>query len=250
MSEEKSWLDATPSKTAFGFGLVLGVAVMSILALGGIVALLVNGGSLDGVLSGRAATNNNPIAAAPTYNDTAPTAPVGPVDIAITDSDHLRGNKDAKVTLVEFSDFQCPFCGRFKPTMDQAMKEYGDQIRLVYKHFPLDSIHPYARPAAEASECASEQGKFWEYHDALFTNQALLSNDYFGQLAKELGLDTNKFSSCVTSGKYQQRVEADYQLGLASGVQGTPHTLVNGIAISGAESYAVVKARIDAALAE
>ncbi len=249
MSEGKSWLEATPSKTAFGFGLVLGVAVMSILALGGIVAMLVNGGSL-GTLSGRAATNNNPVAAAPTYPDTAPTAPVGPVDVPVTDDDHIRGNKNAEVTLVEFSDFECPFCGRFKPTVDQALREYGDKIRLVYKHFPLDSIHPYARPAAEASECAAEQGKFWEYHDALFTNQDKLSNEYFGQLATELGLDANKFSGCVTSGKYKQKVEADYQLGLASGVQGTPHTLVNGIAISGAESYAVVKARIDAALAE
>lgn len=247
MSENRTWLDATPPKTAFTFGIVLGVAVMSILALGGVVTMMARGGGVN-LAFGKDGGN---VAPAPAYVPTAgDVVPTGPVDVPVTDQDHIRGSKDAKVTLVEFSDFECPFCGRFKPTVDQVLRDYGDKIRLVYKHFPLDSIHPFARPAAEASECAAEQGKFWEYHDGLFTNQDKLSNEYFGQLAGELNLDTTKFTNCLTTGKYRQRVEDDYQMGLAAGVQGTPHTLVNGIAISGAESLAVVKARIDAALAE
>lgn len=248
---DQHWLDATPSKTAFSFGLILGVAVMSILALGGIVAFLLNGNT--GLVLGKADTNTPPAVQYPTTDPNAldPNAPPPSFNVQVTDQDHIRGNKDASVTIVEFSDFECPFCGRFAPTIDQAMAEYGDKVRLVYKHFPLESIHPMARPTAEASECASEQGKFWEFHDKVFANQELLSNEYLTKtLPSELGLDAAKYNTCVTSGKYSQRVDDDYQLGLTAGVQGTPHTLINGSPVSGAESYAVIKAKIEAALAQ
>lgn len=248
---DQHWLDATPSKTAFTFGLVLGVAVMSILALAAIVAMLFNGG--QGLVLGRADTNTPPPAQYPTTDPNAlePEGPPPSFNVQVTDQDHIRGNKDASVTIVEFSDFECPFCGRFAPTIEQAMTEYGDRVRLVYKHFPLESIHPLARPAAEASECAAEQGKFWEFHDMVFANQDLLTNDYLTkQIPTALGLDAGRYNTCITSGKYSQRVDDDYQLGLTAGVRGTPHTLINGEPVSGAESYAVVRAKIEAALAQ
>lgn len=244
---EQNWLEATPSKTSFVFGLILGIGAMSLIALVAVLAFLVKGDTLK---LGNAAVGA--IAAAPAVNpDTyVPDAPTGPVDIAITDKDHIRGNKDAKVTLVEFSDFECPFCSRHEPTMTQALAEYKDNIRVIYKHFPLESIHPQARPAAEASECAAEQGKFWEFHDELFANQDKLDSSYYGEIAKQLGLDTNKFNSCVTAGKGKAKVDADYQQGIQAGVQGTPQTFVNGVGVSGAIPYASLKTQIDAAFAQ
>lgn len=243
---DKNWLDATPPKTSFVFGLILGVGAMALIALIAVLSLLLKG---DTIKFG--GTGGNNAAVVPAGDDYyPPEAPTGPVDVAVGDKDHVRGNKNASVTLIEFSDFECPFCGRFEPTVNQALAEYGDKIRLVYKHFPLESIHPQARPAAEASECAAEQGKFWEYHDELFKNQDRLTNAYYGELAKQLGLDVNKFNTCVTSGKGKAKVDADYQQGIQAGVQGTPHTLVNGIAVSGAVPYASLKAQIDAALAQ
>lgn len=242
---DRSWLDATPPKTSFVFGLILGIGAMSLIALIAVVTLLMKGDTLK--LGG----SDGNVAAAATGDDyLPPEAPTGPVDVAVTDKDHIRGNKNAEVTLIEFSDFECPFCSRHEPTLNQALSEYGDKIRLVYKHFPLESIHPQARPAAEASECAAEQGKFWEYHDGLFANQDKLSSTYYGELAKQVGLDVNKFNTCVTSGKGKAKVDADYQQGIQAGVQGTPHTLVNGIAVSGAIPYASLKVEIEKALAQ
>lgn len=242
---EKNWLDATPPKTSFVFGLILGVGAMALIALIGVLTLVMKGDTLK---FGGSGSGGN-VAVAPAGDDYyPPEAPIGPVDVAVGDKDHIRGNKNAEVTLIEFSDFQCPFCSRYEPTITQALAEYGDKIRVVYKHFPLDSIHPQARPAAEASECAAAQGKFWEYHDELFANQETLSNSYYGEAAKKLGLDVNKFNTCVTSGAGKAKVDADYQQGIQAGVQGTPHTLVNGIAVSGAVPYASLKAQIDAAL--
>lgn len=246
---DRNWLDATPPKTSFVFGLILGIGAMALIALIAVLTLVMKDDTFK--LGGSKGDADNNIAAAPPINDNfqPPEAPLGPVDVAITDKDHIRGNKDAKVTLVEFSDFQCPYCSKYEPTVSQALAEYKDKIRVIYKHFPLESIHPFARPAAEASECAAEQGKFWEYHDELFANQDKFADSYFGELAKKLGLDTSKFSTCVTSGRGKVKVDADYQQGISAGVQGTPHTLVNGIAVSGAVPYASLKAQIDAALA-
>ncbi len=245
---EKSWLDAIPSRTAFIFGLILGGGGMALIALVAVLSLLLKGGSLE-MGSRTAPTVNAPTAYYPT-EDPGAGQPTGPVEVSITDKDHIRGNKDAKVTVVEFSDFECPFCQRFAPSVKQALDQYGDKIRFVYKHFPLDSIHPQARPAAEASECAAAQGKFWEFHDALFANQDQLSSAYYPQLAQELGLNVTNFNKCLTEGTYRQKVQDDYQAGVAAGVRGTPHTLVNGIAVSGAVPFETLAAQIDAALAQ
>lgn len=186
-----------------------------------------------------------------------PTQPVGPVDV---DMGHLPvlGNKDAKVEIVEFSDFQCPFCkSLFDDTLSQIKSEYVDtgKVKFAYRQFPLTSIHPNAQGAAEASECANEQGKFWEYHDTLFTNQAdwesLTSTDIqnkYVEYAGNLGLDTNKFSSCIISNKYADKVKEDLDEGTKIGVDGTPATFINGIRISGAVPFADFKAEIEKAL--
>ena len=162
----------------------------------------------------------------------------------ISNNNHVRGNFNASVTLVEFSDFECPFCERIYPTLNKILSDYKDKVRLVYKHFPL-GFHPNAQKAAEASECADEQGKFWEYHDKLFENYQKYSSDNFKQWAKDLGLNIGKFNDCLDSGKFSQKVKADYQEGLQKGVNGTPATFVNGQLVVGAQPYEAFKQVID-----
>lgn len=159
------------------------------------------------------------------------------VDIIVSDNDRIRGNKDAPITIVEFSDIQCPYCSRFHDVMKQVMEKYPDDVRWVYKHFPLDSIHPYARKAAEASECAGDQDKFWEYLDGLFINQKSITTSYFPKLAKELNLNTSEFEECLSDGKYTSKVNSDFSLGQKSGVRATPTSFINGQEARGALSF-------------
>jgi len=167
----------------------------------------------------------------------------------ITQQNHVRGNFDAKVTLVEFSDFECPYCEKHTPTLERILAEYGNDVRLVYKHYPLRDIHPNAQKAAEASECAAEQGKFWEYHDVLFDNQPTgLSTDKFKQWAVTLGLNAQQFNTCLDSSKYADKVQADVTEGGSKGVNGTPATFVNGELISGSVPFDQFKTKIDAIL--
>jgi len=162
----------------------------------------------------------------------------------IAETDHIRGNPNAAITLVEFSDFECPFCERQYQTMKQLLDEYPQEIRLVYKHFPL-GFHQYAQKAAEASECAWEQDSFWEYHDKLFENQSDYSVENFKKWANSLGLKTNQFNDCLDSGKYAKKVQADAKEGEEKGVSGTPATFINGQLITGALPYATFKEAID-----
>ena len=155
-----------------------------------------------------------------------------------------RGPASAPVEIVEFSDFQCPFCLRAHPTVDQVLKTYGDRVRFVYRHYPLPG-HPAARPAAEASECAAEQGKFWPYHDRLFATQSKLSDADLKQDAVELGMDGAKFNACVDSHKYAAKVESDLRAGQEAGVDGTPAFFINGRLISGAQPFEAFKKVID-----
>jgi protein-disulfide isomerase/copper chaperone CopZ len=200
-----------------------------------------------GVSGGTIVRNENPTLPTnpPSKDNTQPTIQ----NFEITTKDHVKGDFNAPITLVEFSDFECPFCERHYPTLNRILNEYKGKVRLVYKHFPLSSIHPNAQKAAEASECAAEQGKFWEYHDKLFENQRSgFSVEKFKQWAKELGLDTTKFNDCLDSGKYAQKVKDDYQEGLQKGVSGTPSVFVNGELIVGAVPYEVLKQKIDSLL--
>ena len=182
---------------------------------------------------------------------------------AISSADHIRGNPNAKVKVIEFSDPECPFCKRFHDTMNKIIGEYGKsgQVAWVYRHFPLDAIHSKARKESEALECANEQGggaKFWEYIDRLF--EVTPSNDGLDlaelpKIAEYIGLDKAKFNQCLESGKYAKRVADDLADGVNSGAQGTPYSVVvaaNGkkFVINGAQPYENVKAVIEQALAE
>ncbi len=167
------------------------------------------------------------------------------------DDDPARGPDDAKVTIIEFSDFQCPYCARFHAqTLPRILDEYGDQIRFVYRDFPLENIHPRARPAAIAAECADDQGKFWEYHDLLFTNQTALDDASLKGYASQLGLDNDDFASCYDAKKHDGEVSEDLSAGLEVSVTGTPTFFINGRRVVGAQAYETFKAIIDEQLAE
>lgn len=170
------------------------------------------------------------------------------------DDDAVLGDPNAPVTLIEFSDFQCPFCRKFmKETLPQIKKGYIDtgKARLVYRDFPL-SFHPGAMPAAEGSECAREQSKFWEMHDVIFDEQekqgsgtVQFTADDVKKWAAKIGLNTSKFNQCLDLGKYKQEVEKDIADGSAAGVSGTPAVFVNGRLMVGAQPFAAFKAVID-----
>ncbi len=241
-------------KQVFLAGMAAGVMAVASL---GFILLLAKGDALSG-LAGAFGSNGGSArqaAAAPSPSDDsfaeAPTGDVAPV----SDKDHVRGDKNAAVTLIEHSDFQCPFCNRFHPTMQQVMDQYKGKVRWVYRHFPLNSIHPDAQKAAEASECAAEQGKFWEMADKMFEKQALgLGVAQLSGYAKEAGVkDVKKFETCLSSGKYAQRVAADLQSGESAGVTGTPGTFVvpkdgDPQLIPGALPFSSVQQMIDSIL--
>ncbi len=171
---------------------------------------------------------NQPTNTNPSNQPSAPVS-VAPVDPKV---DHIRGNANAKVTLVEYSDLECPFCKRFHPSMQQIVDKYGKDVRWVFRHFPLDSIHSQARPEAIAAECASEQGKFWEFIDKIYEvtpGNNGLDMSKLGEYAKASGVkNISKFQSCVDAKKYADRVQRDSNSGEAAGVNGTPNTIIIG----------------------
>jgi protein-disulfide isomerase len=186
----------------------------------------------------------------------APSAPGGPapslapVRVDLRPDDPIRGSKAAPVTIVLFSDFQCPFCGRVEPTLDEVRRDYAGKVKIVWKHQPLVQLHPQAMPAALAAEAAREQGKFWEMHDKLFQNQAQLGAAPYEQLAREIGLDVPRFKRAFDTAKYKGRIEEDQKLAASLGIGGTPTMVVNGERVVGAQPYASLKPIIDRKLAE
>lgn len=177
------------------------------------------------------------------------------------DRDHIRGNPDAPVTLIEYSDFECPFCKRFHLTAKQVMDEFKGKVRWVYRHFPLDELHPVkARREAVASECAAEIGgndAFWKFADRFYeltpSNNRTDIDKLVPQIAREIGLDKAKFASCLASGRHDRRVQEDVESATASGGRGTPWSIVvsksgKTYPLSGAQPYAAVKQLIDLAL--
>lgn len=247
--DSQSFWNGSP-KTMFYMGLFLGLAVASILALAVLLGTMMSGRTF-GVAANAGNTvayngDNNP-SPTPTPSPTPVAGPVKPVD---EKADHIIGAKNAKVTLIEYSDFQCPYCGKHEPAIAQALKDFPKDVRVVYRHYPLTSIHPNAQKAAEASECAAKlggEGAFWKMHDQLFAQQTALSPTLYETLAKGLGLDTKKFNDCVNSGATASRITADVASGDSSGVGGTPATFVNGKLIEGAVPYDQLKQAIQSA---
>jgi len=166
-------------------------------------------------------------------------------EVAIADTDPSLGPESAPVTLVEFSDLQCPFCRAVVPTLKRLREAYGDRVRIVWKDFPLTQIHPQAFRAGEAAHCAGEQGRFWQFHDRLFANQERLQPDDLREHAVALGLDTAAFDACFDTSKYAERVRDGVAQGTRLGVSSTPTVYVNGRLISGAQPYELFAAVID-----
>ena len=162
----------------------------------------------------------------------------------------VRGDKDAPVTIVEFSDFQCPYCKTATGTIKQVLDKYPGKVRLVFRDFPLANIHPLAPKAHEAARCAAEQGKFWEYHDVLFEHSPSLTPDELKQYAKDLKLDAAAFDQCVDSGKYKAAVDQDTQEGLGLGLTGTPSFFINGRQLVGAQPLTAFQKIIDGELSK
>jgi len=175
--------------------------------------------------------NSGAAPSAPT--PTAPTNPPavgGEVTVEINGDDPILGDADAEISIVEFSDFQCPFCSR---VADGAIADFksssyfsNGEVNLIYKHFPLSSIHPYAQNAAEASDCANKQGKFWEYHDVLFANANALDDNSLKAHAETVGLDLDAFSECLDSNEFEASVKTDLDQGTSAGARGTPYFVV------------------------
>ncbi len=161
------------------------------------------------------------------------------------------GPADAKVTIVEFSDFECPFCERFfTQTYPLIRNVYGNKVRFVYRHFPLTSIHPDALPSALAAECANEQGKFWDYHDYLFSHQSDLSHNALVSYATQVQVpDIKQFTTCFDSQKYMSTIQSDLTDGTGYSVSGTPTFFINGNILVGAQPYQVFASAIDHELA-
>jgi protein-disulfide isomerase len=161
----------------------------------------------------------------------------------------FRGPAAARVTIVEFSDFHCPFCKQVLATLTQLLSRYGEKVKLVYRDFPIDSLHPLARKAAEAARCAHDQGKFWEYHDALFGNAPGASPEQLKAFAQQVGLDLPRFERCFSSGTHAAAVQKDVDEGIRVGVTGTPAFFINGQLLSGAQPLESFVRVIDGELA-
>lgn len=241
----RSLFDGHP-RTLFYLGLFVGVSSVTTIGLAVILGLVLSGKTVGPAL----AAGNGQVAVAPTPSQDQPTpaqqppaAPVKPVD---EKNDHIRGPKNAKVTLIEYSDFQCPYCLRHSTTLEQVLKDYPKTVRLVYRNFPL-SFHPEAQKAAEATECAGKQGKFWEMHDFVFkaNESGTMNVAKWKEGAQQLKLNVNDFNKCLDSGETAAHIAQDEAEGQQAGVQGTPGTFVNGTLIEGAVPYDQLKQVID-----
>ena len=166
------------------------------------------------------------------------------VEVAV-DRGRLRGDPKALVTIVEFADYQCPYCKQTETTLNNLLRKYPGQVKIAFRDFPLASIHPYAEEAAEATRCAGKQGKFWEFHDALFANQAKLDHAQLKATAQTLGLDENAFQSCLESGEYNLQVLRDQEDGRKAGISSTPGFFINGIPITGTQAEDAFQKIID-----
>ena len=208
--------------------------------------------SMSSVLLGPGAgTNTAPTGAA--VAAPTPSAPSAPIDMkGLIDDDDVKGDPNAPVTIIEFSDFECPFCARFySQTLGQIDAKYiqTGKAKLVYRDFPL-GFHPQAQKAAEAAECAGEQGKFWEMHDKLFEDGVQGGVTSFKQFAKDIGLTPGEFDSCLDSGEMSAEVQKDFQDGQRVGIRGTPGFVINGELISGAQPFQAFEEVIEAKLAQ
>ncbi|WP_312900621.1 DsbA family protein [Chryseobacterium taichungense] len=152
---------------------------------------------------------------------------------SVNSNDHIQGNANAELVIVEYGDYQCPYCGAAYPVLKELMKEFGNQVQFVFRNFPLSEMHQYARPAALAAEAANVQGKFWEMHDAIYENQQQLNENLLTEIAEKLSLNMPQFKEDLQSSKLAEKVDSDFESGVISGVNGTPSFFVNGKKFNG-----------------
>jgi protein-disulfide isomerase len=175
---------------------------------------------------------------------------MSPPRVQVTfDPKRVKGNPKARVMIVEFSDFQCPYCGQVEATLKSVLAKHEGTVALAFRDMPNSQIHPFAQGAAEAARCAGEQGKFWEYHDLLFADQGALDRSGLIAKAAKLQLDPQQFETCISSEKYKSQVQQDNQEGMRAGVSGTPGFFINGVFISGAQPEAAFDKIIEEQLA-
>ena len=152
---------------------------------------------------------------------------------SVSNTDHATGNLNADLVIVEYGDYQCPYCGAAYPVLKELIKEFGSQVKFVFRNFPLSEMHQYALPAALAAEAAALQGKFWEMHDAIYENQEYLNELFLFKLAEKINLDLEKFKSDIQKTELSDKIDADFESGVMSGVNGTPSFFVNGKKFNG-----------------
>lgn len=167
--------------------------------------------------------------------------------VPVTDRDHQRGSARASVTLVEYGDFQCPFCGQAYHVLRDIEDRFADDLRFVFRHFPLIEIHPLALTAAEASEAASDQGRFWDMHDTLFQNRPSFQTEELIAYASRLGLDVDAFTADLTAVRHRDRIRQDFIGGVRSGVNGTPSLFINGALFNAPAEARLLARAIEAA---
>jgi protein-disulfide isomerase len=165
----------------------------------------------------------------------------------VNERDHAIGPADAPVTLVEYGDYECPYCGNAYPIVKRLIAEMGPRLRFVFRNFPMNSVHPHAGVAAQATEAAASQGKFWEMHDLLYEHQKDLDEIEMSQFALRIGLEIYRFESDMSSERFAPRVAADFASGVRSGVNGTPTFFINGVRYDGEKDYESLKKAIEQA---
>lgn len=196
-----------------------------------------------------ASSETDPVAAQTNPQPPSGTQQVVRYEVPV-DDDPTLGKADAPITIIEFSDYECPYCRRWHTEVyPRLIENYGDQIRFVYRDFPLESIHVNAKQAAEAANCANEQGVFWEYHDKLFSMELGLGSEAYKNYASQLQLDEDAFQECMESGRYLEEVQSDFDFAANLGVRSTPTFFINGIAVVGAQPYEVFQQVIEKELA-
>lgn len=249
-NSKRSLFDAASPKLTFWFGFFVGAGLITML---GFIFLLVMMFSGVDFPTGKASTKTGATTTTNTNTAGAPAAPtvVDASKITITDGDYVRGKADAKVTVVEFSDLECPFCKRFHPELVSALAANPD-IKWVYKHFPL-SFHPEAKPAAVAAECVGKLGgndSFWSFIDKMYADQSSLGDAFYKKTAADLGVNAADFATCQTSGEFDSKIAADQSLGQSIGVGGTPSTYVIAGGSAQKLNGAVPQAEVDQAIAD
>lgn len=250
--EEKGIINNLGPKTAFKAGLLSGLGIMFVVGFFVLLGIVLSG-KLPAKNSGGSNTAGNTTPTANNPTNPTPTNTVINIKPVDKDKDWLRGDKNAKATIVEFSDIDCPFCVRFHPTMQQVMANYGGQVNWVYRHFPLTTLHPEAFKKAVAAECVGELGgqeKFWAFLDEDMTNKKPLAQ--INDTISKIGVDVNKFTECLNSSKYDQKINDQAQDAQAAGARGTPYSVIlsgnTKTPINGALPYETIKAQLDSIL--